>query len=91
MRDQRPPQRPPSPQDPAGRTRYAVDLHKLWEKYCARNGFPAPEPPPFVAHALATGLFEGEPSDCAPAYHELYFEQRAEGTFGIPRHGWLLD
>eukprot|EP00965_Chrysotila_dentata_P062599 2074376-Pleurochrysis_carterae.AAC.1 len=71
--------------------RYAVDLHKLWTRYCARNGFPTPEAPPTVEHAMASGVFDGEPNDCAPAYHELYFEQRAEDTFGIARHGWLLD
>eukprot|EP00965_Chrysotila_dentata_P091300 3014370-Pleurochrysis_carterae.AAC.1 len=70
MRDQPAPQRPPSPQDPEGRTRYAVNLHKLWSKYCARNAFPPPVPPPTVANALASGLFDDEPEDNAPAYHE---------------------
>eukprot|EP00965_Chrysotila_dentata_P059105 1961713-Pleurochrysis_carterae.AAC.1 len=91
MRDQPAPQRPPSPRDPEGRTRYAVNLHKLWSNYCARNAFPPPVPPPTVANALASGLFDDEPEDNAPAYHELYFEQRAEDTFGVSRHGWLLD
>eukprot|EP00965_Chrysotila_dentata_P196497 6177609-Pleurochrysis_carterae.AAC.1 len=40
---------------------------------------------------MAAGHFDGEPEDSAPAYHEHYFEQQAEDTFGIARHGWLLD